>query len=68
MEEVWFAGGMNCHVLGRLSLDIIFHHCKQNTNSSSVVSRRKEREKRDRGAKKVSFTGLSFGQAVASMY
>ena len=29
MEDVWFAGGMNCQVLGRLSLDIIFHHCKQ---------------------------------------
>ena len=47
MEDVWFAGGMNCQVLGRLSLDIIFHHCKQNNSSSPVVSRRTERGKRE---------------------
>ena len=47
MEDVWFAGGMNCQVVGRLSLDIIFHHCKQNNSSSPVVSRRTERGKRE---------------------
>ena len=49
MEDVWFAGGMNCQVLGRLSLDIIFHHCKQNNNSFPVVSRRTKGSARSDG-------------------
>ena len=60
MEEVWFAGGMNCQVLGRLSLDIIFHHCKQNTNSFPVVSRRTEREKRDQREREERREGRKF--------
>ena len=60
MEDVWFAGGMNCQVLGRLSLDIIFHHCKQNNNSSSVVSRRTERGKRDQREREERREGRKF--------
>ena len=60
MEDVWFAGGMNCQVLGRLSLDIIFHHCKQNHNSSSVVSRRTERGKRDQREREERREGRKF--------
>ena len=60
MEDVWFAGGMNCQVLGRLSLDIIFHHCKQNNNSSSVVSRRTERGKPDQREREERREGRKF--------